>query len=130
MDMATSVELTVLVVDDETDLADTCARLLRGSGYRCLVANSVAQAKILFDSEHPALVLSDITMPGGDGFEIARYVRGKSPATPVILMTAYHTPEVARDARMAGASAYLRKPFANKDLIAVIESLLTNHNAH
>ena len=77
---------------------------------------------MLFESEHPSLVLSDITLPDGDGFEIVRYIRQKSPNTPVILMTAYHSPTAEQDALDAGASAYLRKPFANSKLISTIES--------
>ncbi len=115
---------TILIVDDEADLADTCARLLRSVGYSCVVAYDIASAMALFDSDHPSLVLSDITLPVSDGFEIARYVRRKSPNTPVVLMTAYHTPQTASDAQAAGAAAYLSKPFANKELIATIKSLI------
>ena len=81
---------TLLIVDDEAEVADTCARVLKRAGYDCLVAYDSPAALALFDSRQPALILSDINLPHGNGFEIARYVRGKSPATPVILMTAYH----------------------------------------
>ncbi|HZO82294.1 MAG TPA: response regulator [Candidatus Binataceae bacterium] len=122
---------TILIVDDEADLADSCARLLRSVGYGCVVANDVAGAMALFDSEHPGLVLCDITMPVSDGFEMARYVHRKSPDTPIVLMTAYHSSRSLEEARAAGASAYLRKPFANRQLVALIDSLLgRNHNGH
>ena len=119
---------TILIVDDEADLADTCARLLERVGYRCVIANNAADALSLFDSEHPSLVLSDIALPLSDGFEIARHVHGKSPATPVILMTAYDTPRTARDAQAAGAAAYVLKPFKNKELVATVKSLITNRD--
>lgn len=122
---------TILIVDDEVDLADTCARLLRGVGYKCVVANDVASAMTLFDSDHPSLVLSDITLPVSDGFEMARYVHQRSPDIPIILMTAYHTLRAERDALAAGASAYVRKPFANRELVAIVKSLLdANHDAN
>ena len=114
---------TILVIDDEMEMADTCARILRGFGFKCLVAYDSARAFALIDSERPALIVADITLPTSDGFQIARYVRQKSPEIPVILMTAYHTPDIARDAQAAGA-AYLRKPFPNADLIATVKSLL------
>jgi CheY-like chemotaxis protein len=76
------------------------------------------------DAEHPALVISDITMPDGDGLEVTRHAGKQSPKIPVILVTAYHTPEIARNARQAGASAYLRKPFPNAELIAIVKTLL------
>jgi CheY-like chemotaxis protein len=115
---------TIIVVDDEMEMADTCARVLRCCGCKCLVAYDGATALALIDSERPALVVSDICLHTSDGFEIARYVRQKSPEIPVVLMTAYHTPDIARDAQAAGAAAYLRKPFPNADLIATVKSLL------
>ncbi|HVA39976.1 MAG TPA: response regulator [Candidatus Binataceae bacterium] len=115
---------TILIIDDETDMADTCARVLGGLGFKCLVVYDSAKALALIDSERPALIISDITMPTKDGFEIARYVRQKSPEIPVVLMTAYHTPDIARNAQVAGAKAYLRKPFPNAELILTVKTLL------
>ena len=115
---------TILVIDDEADLASTCARLLKGAGFECEVAFTMDDALAKFDAKRPSLVLSDITLPNGDGFEIARYVRAKSPDTPVILMTAYHSAVSQEEARRSGASHYLRKPFSNSQLLTVVRSLL------
>lgn len=115
---------TILIVDDETEMADTCARVLRAGGFNCLVAYDGARALALMDSEHPALVVSDITMPNGDGFDVARHADKKSPKIPVVLMTAYHTPEIARNVQQAGAAAYLRKPFPIAELIATVKMIL------
>ena len=115
---------TVLIVDDETQVADTCARVLKRSGFDCLVAYDSPAALALFDSQQPALVLSDINLPTGDGFEIARYVRQKSPGTPVILMTTHHNSNVPVQATRAGAARYLRKPFSNAELTSTVRSLL------
>ena len=115
---------TILIVDDETQVADTCARLLKRSGFDCLVAYDSPAALALFDSQQPALVLSDINLPTGDGFEIARYVRQKSLGTPVILMTTHHNSTVPGQATRAGATGYLRKPFSNSELTSTVRSLL------
>jgi len=115
---------TILIVDDEVDLADTCARLLKREGLECVVAYNMEDGLSLFDSMKPTLVISDITLPSGDGFEIARYVRQRSPGTPVILMTAYHSANSADEARQAGAAGYLRKPFANAELVAAVRSFI------
>jgi two-component system response regulator HydG len=119
-----AVPYTVLIVDDEAEVADTCARVLTRAGFDCLVAYDSPAALALFNSRHPALVLSDINLATGDGFEIARYVRGKSPHTPVILMTTYHNPNAPEQATRAGAAYYLRKPFANAELTSAIKALL------
>jgi len=118
---------TILIVDDEIEMADTCARVLRSFGFKCLVACNSAKALALFDSERPALVISDITLHTSNGFEIARYVHRKSPEIPVVLMTAYHTPDIARNALAAGAAAYLRKPFLNAELVSIVKSLLDRY---
>ena len=115
---------SVLIVDDEKDLADTCARLLRRAGFECLVAYGFEEALSLFDSNRPALVLSDLTLPTGNGFEVARHVRKSAPDTRIVLMTAYHSANAEQEAVLAGADGYLRKPFQNAELIATIKSLI------
>ena len=114
----------ILIVDDETEVADTCARVLKRAGFDCLVAYDSPAALSLFDSQQPALVLSDINLPTGDGFEIARHVRRNSPGTPVILMTTHHNSSVPKQAARAGAASCLRKPFSNAELTSTIKSLL------
>ena len=115
---------TVLIVDDDTEVADTCARVVKRAGFDCVVAYDSPMALALFDSHQPALVLSDINLPITDGYEIARYVRRKSPRTPVILMTTHHNSNVPGQAARAGAASYLRKPFSNAELTSTIKSLL------
>jgi DNA-binding response OmpR family regulator len=122
--VATELPQTILIVDDEADVADTCARVLTRAGFDCLVAYDSAAALVLFDSRIPALILSDINLPDGDGFEIARYVRRRSPATPVILVTTFHDLYLPEQATRAGATYYLRKPFSNLELISMVKSLL------
>jgi DNA-binding response OmpR family regulator len=115
---------TILIVDDEIEVADTCARVLERAGYNCLVAYDCPAGLVLFDSRHPALVLSDINLPTRVGLEIARYVRHKSPGTPVVLMTTYHSSRIPEYVMLCGAARYLRKPFSNAELTAVIKSCL------
>jgi len=114
----------VLIIDDESDVAKTCARVLERAGIKCLSAFDSPTALSLFDAYKPALVLCDINLRVGDGFEIARYVQTKSPGTPVVLMTAEHNSYVQDRAMRSGAAHYLRKPFANAELLRVVGSLL------
>jgi CheY-like chemotaxis protein len=123
---AKTLPLTILIVDDETEVADTCARVLTRVGFDCLVAYDSPAALALIDSRQPALVLSDINLATADGFEIARYVQRKTPGTPVILMTAYHNSSAPGQAARAGAAHYLRKPFSNAELTSTVKSLLAD----
>jgi CheY-like chemotaxis protein len=122
--MVAPVSQRVLVIDDEVELAETYARLLEHLGYSCEKAYDRPQAIELIDAAKPALVLTDLRLPGGDGFEIVKYVRQKWPDTPIIVMTAYGSDEAAETARDAGVFAYLRKPFSNMELAQTIHRAL------
>jgi two-component system response regulator PilR (NtrC family) len=119
----------ILVIDDEVDLVETYARLLEHLGYSCQKAYDRPQAIELIDAAEPALVLTDLRLPSGDGFEIVKYVRTKWPDTPIIVMTAYHNDETAEAANAAGAFAYLRKPFSNTELAQAIHRALAASHA-
>ncbi len=112
---------TALIVDDEPELADGCARLLKESGFESQLAYSVEEAIPLLRSHKPALVLSDIYFRNGkDGFDLAGYMREASPRTPVILMSGYDACEVEEQARDAGAARFLHKPFTREELISAV----------
>jgi CheY-like chemotaxis protein len=118
------VATTILIVDDETEFLDTWTRLLERQGFRCVTADNAPQAIALLSSERPDLVLTDLNLPVGDGFEVAHQARMHSPAIPVIIVTAYNTPENAARARSAGVDGYLPKPFSNRALTQAIQSAL------
>jgi CheY-like chemotaxis protein len=117
------VAATILLADDETEFLDTWIRVLQRQGFRCVAANNAPQAIALLSSERPDLVLTDLSLPVGDGFEVARHAQMHSPAIPVIIVTAYNTPENAARARSAGVG-YLPKPFSNRALTRAIRSVL------
>jgi len=115
----------VLIVDDEPDLAVSCARFLKQIGLvDSRLAFSVEEAIPLVRSHGLALVLTDVIFPNGrNGFELAEYVRRHSPSVPVVLMSGYHSPEMdaqTRDARVR----FLRKPFSREQLISTVQSIL------
>lgn len=114
----------ILIVDDEADLAATCARLVRQMGHEPILALTGPDALRLIDSEHPDLVLTDLHLPGVDGLGILRHARRGSRPTPVILVTAYVSGTSQQQAREAGAVAYLPKPFSLSALRAAVECAL------
>ncbi len=111
----------VMVVDDEPDMVENCARILRRAGYQCLTATDPRRALAQLESERPDLLLTDLKMPGMDGMELLRRALELDPALPVILITAFATIESAVEAIKEGAFDYLPKNFSVEQLRIAVE---------
>jgi DNA-binding NarL/FixJ family response regulator len=116
----------LLVVDDEPKLLRAIALDLKGEGYEVLTARSGKEALISVAQRLPDLIVSDIRMPGMDGYALAcRLRRNQSTAlVPIIFLTAKDTTEDRIEGFRTGVDAYLTKPFEPDELIAVIASIL------
>ena len=115
---------TILVVDDEADMLETCARIFRRSGYTCLTTASSQEALGLLERVRPDLILTDLRMPRGDGLTLLRQAKQVAPQIPVVIFTAYVSEASAREALEAGAVAYLPKPFTAAQLRRIVEHAL------
>lgn len=120
--------LRILVVDDEADARLLTRRILEANQCVVTPAGSVAEALKEFDVNTFDLVLSDIGMPGSDGYELIRSLRSHETAanrlkTPAIALTAYARPDDRRRALLAGFQAHIAKPFETGELLALIASL-------
>jgi DNA-binding response OmpR family regulator len=113
---------SILIVENEPDLATTCARLFRQMGHVPILASDGREALSLIDRHQPDLVLTDHRLPGVDGLEVLRRARSDAK-TPVILVTTYASETVRREVLAAGA-VYLPKPFSLADLRAAVEAAL------
>jgi DNA-binding NtrC family response regulator len=111
----------VLVVDDEPDMVENCARILKRAGYQCLTATDSQRGLALVEAERPDLVLTDLKMPGMDGIELLRRAHEIDSALPVILITAFASIESAVAAIKDGAFDYLPKNFSVDQLRVAVE---------
>jgi DNA-binding NtrC family response regulator len=111
----------ILVVDDEPDMVENCARILRRAGHECLTATDAREALGLVETERPDLLLTDLKMPGLDGMELLRRAHEMDPALPVILITAFATIEAAVAAVKEGAFDFLPKNFTVDQLRVAVE---------
>jgi DNA-binding response OmpR family regulator len=117
---------TLLLVEDEVELARLLVRELEGAGYAVQHAPDGVQALAQFEATPPDLVVLDWMLPGMDGLEVLRRVRQSSPI-PVLMLTA-RAEEVDRVIGLeVGADDYLTKPFGTRELIARIRALLRRH---
>jgi DNA-binding NtrC family response regulator len=117
-------EPRVLIVDDEPDMVDNCARILRRAGHRCLTTTDPHRALSLLESERPDLLLTDLKMPEIDGLTLLKKARELDPALPVVVITAFATIESAVAAIKDGAFDYLPKTFSVDQLTLVVERAL------
>ncbi|HEV8641952.1 MAG TPA: sigma-54 dependent transcriptional regulator, partial [Methylomirabilota bacterium] len=114
----------VLIVDDEPDMVDNCARILGRAGHDCLTATDGARGVALLESDHPDVVLTDLKMPGVDGMELLRRARALDPGLPVIVITGFATFESAVAAVKEGAFDYLPKTFSVDQLQVAVDRAL------
>jgi len=110
----------ILVVDDEASIVDMLSIVFGKEGYRVATARSCAEGLSRLESVLPDLVLTDVKMPDGSGFEILKRTRELAPAVPVVMITAYTTTKAAIEALKAGAYDYISKPFDVEELKHVV----------
>src|SRR5574341_1438809 len=117
---------TILLVDDELALLESVADILMLGGYRVLTAPDGLSALEMLRQERPDLILSDITMPNLNGFELFEVVRSdpRLASVPFIFLTARGQPTDVRTAQRLGVDAYITKPFEPEDLLLAVENRL------
>jgi two-component system response regulator MtrA len=114
---------TVLVVDDDTALAEMLGIVLRGEGMDAVFCADGAQALGEFRTHRPDIVLLDVMLPGLDGVAVARQIRAES-GTPIVMLSAKgDTVDVVLGLE-SGADDYIVKPFKPKELVARIRARL------
>ena len=115
---------TILIVDDEADMVESCARICRRGGFTCVTAVESRDALALFERMRPDLLCTDLRMPGFDGLELVRQVKLIDSSVPVLVLTGYVSEASAREALLAGASAYLAKPFTVRQFCETVNRAL------
>ncbi|RJL31742.1 response regulator transcription factor [Bailinhaonella thermotolerans] len=120
----TSTTLRVLVVDDESYLADLVATALRYEGFRTAVAGTGAAALARVAEFRPDLIVMDVMLPDGSGFDTTRRLRHGGCEAPVIFLTARDSTEDRIAGLAIGGDDYLTKPFSLEELILRVRAVL------
>ncbi len=113
----------VLVVDDKENILKLFARIL-GDAYEVSSAADGGRAISLIGAQEFDVIVTDLRMPGADGFEVLRAAKARAPETEVVMMTAYATVQDAVTAMKDGAYDYLQKPFDPDDAVLVVARAL------
>ena len=120
--MATKATNRVLVVDDEETLTWSMTKTLaKDKGkYELVIANTGSEALNVLERDPIDVVVTDIKMPDIDGLELLSIIRKQYPSTKVIIMTAYGSPEIHKEATRRGSFFYVEKPFEISDIRTLI----------
>ena len=117
---------TILIVEDDSSARRAIGRFLRCEGWKILEASNGVQGLRIFRSQLPEIVLTDVVMPGFDGFFLTAVIRWISPRSPVIVMTGLGDAELDDKAHEVGVSALLRKPFEPEELLVALNRSVGN----
>jgi CheY-like chemotaxis protein len=119
--------LHILLVDDEPDAREAMAYGLEDYGARVTVVASAREALLAIESEVPDVLVSDLSMPDGDGYELIRTIRALAPdrggRVPAAALTAQGRPEDKVLALRAGFQLHLAKPLSPADVAAAVAVL-------
>lgn len=114
----------ILLVDDDTIILDSLSEFLRLERYEVQTAKSVEEALATLARQPAHIVITDVNIPGADGFELLRTIRDRWPDIVSIVITAYGTIESAVEAIKMGAYDYLTKPLADDEVRLVVQRAL------
>jgi DNA-binding response OmpR family regulator len=121
---AANATVRLLVVEDERNVAETLIERLRGAGYAVTHADSLTAARRVIGESAFALALLDVGLPDGTGFDLARVLRERAPATAIIFLTAHASAEDRIRGLELGADDYVGKPFHFRELLLRIHNCL------
>jgi DNA-binding NtrC family response regulator len=117
----------ILIVDDLKDIVLTMSRYFAIHGFEVDFASEKEEAEALISANNYAVVITDLQLTpvrSNEGLDIARLVHHESPETKVIILTAYGTDEVEREASRFGVSSFLKKPVSLSILRQAVEETL------
>ena len=115
--------ISVLVVEDDRNIAELLQMYLEKEGYAVIIANDGGQGLAKFRTINPDLVLLDVMMPVMDGWAVCKAIRSESQ-TPVIMLTAKSETDDKVAGLRSGADDYITKPFEMKEVLARMEAVL------
>lgn len=116
--------IKVLLIEDEKKIADTLAKGLKELDYDVEIAYDGGIGLRLFESGNFDLIVTDINLPGINGYELCKVIRSRNEHVPIIMLTALSTMDDKIEGFNSGADDYLVKPFEFKELLVRIRALL------
>ena len=114
----------ILVVEDDNELNQLFCRTLNRNGYVALGAFDAAQALVMLEKEAVDLIISDVMMPGMDGFEFVKQLRDAKMTLPIMMITAKSDIKDKQSGFSSGADDYMVKPVDLQEMLLRVQALL------
>ena len=118
----------ILIIENEVSNRLLIERVLSTRGYRCISASNGQEALNILDSEYVDLILTDLSMPVLDGYRTTQLIRERPSMinVPIVAVTAYALNDENEAALQIGCNEYLTKPFKPRQLLEVVDRLLSH----
>lgn len=120
-------KVKVLLVEDEPVLAEIVQESLQSRGFEVVVADTIAIARTIYYDNKPNIIVLDVMLPDGSGFDLARQIRNVDTELPMIFLTSRSLPQDVVEGFESGGNDYLKKPFSLEELIIRIRALLSKN---
>lgn len=117
----------LLVVEDDSSLGATLQERLQREGFDVAWTQSLSEARLALSSQRPEVIVLDVSLPDGSGFDLAREVRGQ---IPFLMMTALSSAENRLAGFELGAEEFVPKPFHFRELLLRLRHVLEHHKPH
>jgi len=114
----------ISIVDDDPSMREALAGLVRSFGHDVRAFASAEELLASNELDRFSCTITDIQMPGMNGFELKRQLSQRNGSVPVIMITARTEPDLEDQARLSGAACFLRKPFEAETLASCLEKAL------
>lgn len=134
-DLRPQERLWILLVDDEPDVLEIFAAMLRRRGWEIVCAGTAMEGIEAWKHQDFNLILMDVQMPEVSGLEAARVIRGRErgeerPYTPIVALTAWASPEFRHACRVAGMDDFIAKPIGMTALWSAVERNVRRGSSH
>jgi YesN/AraC family two-component response regulator len=117
-------EKEILIIDDEQMILDMLDQILSSAGYRVHAALGGHKALELYDQHPVDLVLTDIKMPGVDGYHLLKEIKSRNANVRIVLMSGYSNDFSIREAIELGADEFIVKPFRRNEILQVLQAAM------
>lgn len=116
--------MEILIVEDDPVIARSLQVNIESGGFRPTLASSLKQARQLNEQNKYNLILLDLNLPDGHGFDLLKEIRQSGSILPILILTAVSDEDSVVTGLQLGADDFIRKPFGNRELLARIQAVL------